>query len=93
MNEKGVDVFDRVKVELDCSPREFEIGMDTPFWRNMRAQIEAWLKDVQISLEDPDNVHPEKTLRRLGGNAEAMRHILILPEVTLANLEDGVRDV
>jgi len=93
MSEREVDIFGRTPVELHCSVEEFIQGVASPFWRDMKAQIEAWLEDVRVNLEDPDNIYLEKTLRRLAGNAEAMRHILILPEVTLANLEDGTRDV
>ena len=94
MNEpKEVDVFSKPPIKLLCSPREFEIGMNSPFWMDMKAQIEAWLEDVRDNLEDPNNIWLERTLRRLGGNAEALRNVILLPEITLANLEDGVTDV
>lgn len=81
-------VFDKPPVQLISSPTEFEQGMGSPFWQDMRNQIEAWLSDVRDTLEDPENIYLERTLRRLGGNAEALRRILILPSETLVNLRE-----
>lgn len=91
--EIETEVFEKVLVKLDCSPRELELGMQSPFWRNMRMQIEAWLEDIRDHLEDPDNLYLERTLRRLGGNAAALRYVLRLPDETLRNLRDGLTDV
>lgn len=93
MSQKETDVFERPPVQLDCSVREFQDGMSSPFWRNMERQLQVWLEDIRDNLEDPDNIYLERTLRRLGGNAEALRYVLKLPSITLANLEDGITDV
>lgn len=86
-------IFDRPPVRITCSVREFEIGMGSPFWQAMKTQIEAWVEDVRDNLEDPDNIYLERTLRRLAGNAEALRNVLRLPEITLRNLEDGINEM
>ena len=93
MSGKEGTLFDRVEVELVSSPNEFREWLKAPACQDYRNQLEAWLKDVQITLEDPDNILLEKTLRRLGGNAEALRYALVLLDVTLANLEDDIRDI
>ena len=93
MVDKKESLFDRVEVELLSSPNEFKEWLEAPACQDYKNQLQAWLKDVQIALEDPDNILLEKTLRRLGGNAEALRYALVLLDVTLENLENDVRDI
>jgi len=90
---KEETLFDRVEVELVSSSNEFKEWLEAPACQDYKNQLVAWLKDVQIALEDPDNILLEKTLRRLGGNAEALRYALALLDITLANLEDDVREI
>jgi len=80
-------------VELVSSPKEIEEFMMSPGWTDMKNQIQAWLEDVRDTLEDQDNILLDKTIHRLGGNAESLRRVLALPSVTLANLNDGIREV
>lgn len=95
MQDKEVlkKTFERPFVELQSSPTEFERGVDSPFWRDMKRQIEAWLEDVRDALEDHDNILMDKTIHRLGGNAQALRYVLSLPEITLANLKDNIKEM
>ena len=93
MPDKKETLFDRVKVELVSSPSEFKEWLEAPASQDYKNQLTAWLKDVQLALEDPDNILLDKTLHRLGGNAEAIRYALVLLDVTLANLEDDIRDI
>ena len=86
-------IFDREPIQLISSPTEFEQGIGSPFWQDMKNQIEAWLSDVRDALEDSDNVYFDKTLHRLGGNAEALRRVLILPNETLKNLNEKRREI
>lgn len=86
-------IFNRPFVELHSSPTEFEQGMSSPFWQDMRRALEAWLSDVRDALEDPDNLLLDKTLHRLGGNAEAIRRVLVLPEETLRNIKDNLKEM
>lgn len=92
-NREEVDVFEKPPVRIECSVREFEIGMASPFWQAMKVQLEAWIEDIRDNLEDPDNIYLERTLRRLGGNAQALRYVMRLPEITLKNLEDGINEL
>jgi len=86
-------IFDRPPVKIQCSVREFELGIGSPFWQAMKVQIEAWMEDIRDNLEDPENIYLERSLRRLGGNAEALRNVLQLPELTLRNLQDGINEM
>ena len=86
-------IFDKEPVQLVSSPTEFEQGLSSPFWQDMKNQIEAWLSDVRDALEDPENISFDKTLHRLGGNAQALRRVLILPSETLVNLREKRREI
>jgi len=86
-------IFDKEPVQLISSPNEFEQGMGSPFWQDMKNQLDAWLSDVRDALEDPENISLDKTLHRLGGNAQALRRVLILPDETLKNLREKRREI
>jgi len=86
-------LFDKEPVQLISSPTEFEQGMGSPFWQDMKNQLEAWLSDVRDTLEDPENIYLDRTLHRLGGNAEALRRVLMLPSETLKNLREKRREI
>jgi hypothetical protein len=93
LQDKKETIFDRPPVRLESSPTEFEQGIESQFWQDMKRQIEAWLSDVRDTLEDSDNFLFDKTLHRLGGNAEALRRVLILPGETLKNLRENRKEV
>jgi len=86
-------LFDKEPVQLISSPTEFEQGIGSPFWQDMKNQLEAWLSDVRDTLEDPENIYLDRTLHRLGGNAEALRRVLMLPSETLKNLREKRREI
>lgn len=90
---KEETLFDRVEVELLSSSEEFRRWMEMLPCKDFKNQLQAWLKDIQIALEDADGTLMDKDLHRLGGNAQSIRYILGLFDVTLANLEDDIRDV
>jgi hypothetical protein len=88
------NLFDRPLVELYASPNEHRELVASTAWQDIKRQIEAWLTDVRDALEDPENILLEKTFNRLAGNAEALRRVLMLPEVTIKGIEDyDIREV
>ena len=93
MSGKEETFFDKVEVELVSSPNEFKEWTEMPACQDYMNQLNAWLKDAQFALEDPDNVLLDKTLHRLGGNTEALRRAILLFDTTLANLEDDIREI
>jgi len=90
---KEETLFDRVEVELLSSPEEFRRWTEMTPCQDFKNQLQAWLKDIQIALEDSDGILMDKSLHRLGGNAQMLRYVLGLFDVTLANLEDDIRNV
>jgi len=43
-------------------------------WKQMQEEFGVWLDDIHKQLENPEC--EEKVLRRLGGNAEAVRNVI-----------------
>lgn len=52
-------------------------------WRDMKSEMNVWLKDIRDQLENPEGHMSVRVLDRLGGNAESVRNLLVLPEVLL----------
>lgn len=73
--------------EFIGSTRDVREGTNTRFFGWMREELNAWLDSIRDELEDPGNAYDDKTLHRLGGNAETLRRVLALPEVLIALLE------
>lgn len=57
----------------------------SPIWKDMKVEMEIWLDDVHLMLENPDGSLSPRTLDRLGGNAEAIRNLSNFPEVLITN--------
>ena len=93
MDNKRETIFNRVAVELVSSPNEFKEWLESTPCQDYKNQLEAWLQDVRDTLEDPDNILLDKTLHRLGGNAEALRYVMVLLDMTLVNLEGGIKEI
>ena len=66
---------------------DFEKQIDGAFWQDLLYELEGWLEDVHLRLEDGDGMAAEKALNRLGGNAEAIRNFVDMPRQMLANLK------
>ncbi len=78
-------------MEYLSSPREFKDFMRSTIWRDFKHELDEWLNDIHLSLEDPSRDMPDKTLHRLGGSAEVVRRVLKMPEVIIMNIEDDLR--
>ena len=50
-------------------------------WKSFVSDLEQWLEDVRSELEDPDGKTEVSVLRRLGGNAQALRRVLLWPVI------------
>lgn len=53
-------------------------------WRDMANEMNLWLSDIREQLETTAEL---EILRRLQGNAEAVRRFLDLPQTLLDNLD------
>ena len=68
------------------SVQEFDDFVESGVWKDIVGELDIWLKMIHISLEDPNSDALDKTLHRLGGNAETVRRVLLMPEVIRKNI-------
>ncbi len=60
---------------------DIEEGTATKFWKAIEERLNEFLEDIHLELEDLDNGQDYGTFKRLGGNAQTVRRILLLPEI------------
>ena len=66
---------------------------DSGVWRDMTAEINEWIQDLQMVLEDPDGTLEVEVLSVTRGSIRALRNMLIMPQVLTDNLiEDNSRE-
>ena len=75
----------QVGIPHRCNLRDFEDMSDGSFWLDLREELEGWLEDIHLQLEDADGLASDKDLHRLGGNAQAIRNFMDLPMMMLQN--------
>ena len=68
------------------SAKAFEEFMDSTVWDDMLQELNAWVDDVHKILEDPSGDVGDKSLHRLGGNAETIRNVMKMPEEIRDNI-------
>ena len=61
----------------------FEDHIKGPFWKELKASIEAWIPDLQVILEDPEHTVTDKEADRARGSFEAIRNLLMEPSLML----------
>lgn len=69
-----------------CSIGQIEEAEKTGFWLDVVDELKAWLEDIRDRLEDPNNELHKDTIFRLQGNAEALRRVMLLPEMIRNNI-------
>ena len=67
--------------------------MDSTIWEDLLNELKLWLRDVHGDLEDPTGENPVGTLRRLGGNAQAIRRFMLMPEVIRDSIIEDRKEV
>ncbi len=63
------------------SAEAFNVFMDSTIWEDLLNELKMWLDAVHGESEDPDGKTPDRVLHRLGGNAQAIRRFMLMPEV------------
>jgi len=66
---------------------DFEAFEKSTIWWDMMLELGHWLMKIHEELEDHGGVHSDKTLHKLGGNAEAIRYFKQLPETIRNNIQ------
>ena len=73
-------------MEYVSSVKDFDDFVESGVWKDIQLELNTWLEMIRISLEDPNGNLTDKALHRLGGNAETIRKVLIMPEVVRKNI-------
>jgi len=79
-----------VEYKLRSSAGMFEEFIESIIWEDLKNELECWLEGARSGLEDIDA--SEKELYRNQGRAEAVRRMLMLPEVIKDSLLEEQRD-
>ena len=74
-------------MEYHSSAQEFEDFVKSSIWADIVNELNLWLGDIHVALEDPNGDMEDKALHRLGGNAETIRKVHLMPEVIRDNIK------
>jgi len=74
-------------MDYSSSPEDFEDFVKGSVWADIVKELNLWLEDIHIVLEDPNGDLEDKALHRLGGNAETIRKVHQMPEVIRDNIK------
>jgi hypothetical protein len=85
------------KTELDYTPvstpaQVKEFIEFSPIWKDMQRELDVWLVEIHMMLENLDGEASYRALDRLGGCAEAVRNLLNFPHVLMTNADSGNRE-
>ena len=69
------------------SVQDFEDFVKSSVWADIVEELNLWLGDIHVSLEDPNGNMRDKLLHRLGGNAETIRKVHLMPEIIRDNIK------
>ena len=75
-------------MEIHLTAREIEEGTATKFWKAVEAWLEESLETIHYESEDMDGAQDFGTFKRLGGNAQTIRRVMVLPEIFMDDIED-----
>ncbi len=70
-----------------CSLQDWKDFKSSRIWKDIQEEFNIWLDDIHTALEDNDGETLDKTLHRLGGNAETLRRVLDFPEIIIDSIE------
>jgi hypothetical protein len=60
---------------------DIEEGIKTRFWQAVVEWLDESLDTVHFELEDTDNGNDIGIFKRLGGNAETLKRVKLLPKI------------
>jgi hypothetical protein len=75
--------------EYHSSASAFEKFLRSNIWRDMQYELNAWLNDIHLKMEDPEG---EKHMYKFIGNAETIRNVLAMPGEIKDNIIDDSQE-
>lgn len=79
-----------VEYDYRSSAGDIKEFIESPIWADLKNDFECWLEAARNGLEDIEA--SEKELYRNQGRAEAVRRVLLHPEVLMDSLLEDQRD-
>ena len=77
---------------VKSTPTQLKDFLESFIWQDLKGEVEEWIQDLQLILEDPDGSTEPHVLSVTRGSIRACRNFLNMPEVILENLvEDAGR--
>lgn len=64
-----------------------EFFKSSVIWKDIKEELDVWLDEVHMQLENNDGEFSSRILDRLGGNAEAIRNFLDFRKAMLTNYD------
>lgn len=71
--------------EYRSTPGQFRDFTATVMWQDMKAELQRWLDDIHIAMEDEDL--EDRVYRQLQGSAKSIRNMMQMPLQIIHNLE------
>ena len=68
---------------MRSTPGQIEDFSQSMVWRDICEELDIWLERIRDEVEDPDGKCTDKTLHRLGGNAQTIRNVKLILETLL----------
>ena len=64
----------------------------SPIWKDMQKELQIWLSEIHMQLENLTGELSHRDLDRLGGSAEAIRNLSNFPDVLITNAKYEKRE-
>ena len=74
------------------SSQAFDEFMGSTVWDDMVQEMQIWLDGLHLELENQGGETPDRVLHRIGGNAQAIRVFMKMPEVIRDNIIDDRKE-
>lgn len=78
------------EIEVRSSPGDFDRFIEGTIWYDIKNELAMWLDGARDGLEDTEA--SEKEMYRNQGRADAVRRMMMLPEVMRDSLLEEQRD-
>jgi hypothetical protein len=77
--------------EYNSTIGAFEDFLQSSIWRDMKYELECWVKDIQKELEAPERTPDIYLVRQLQGNLETVRKVLQMPLEIIENIKEDFK--
>jgi len=73
------------------TPGQMDDFLQGNVWRDLKDEVEVWIKELQETLSDPDGPTDMDVISNMRGSIKACKNFLQMPVVLIENMEDDNR--